>query len=41
MVRLVGKGFFEVEKMPDKRFVVEMGDVVIKNLCIFAFELEL
>ena len=26
-VRLVGKGFFEVEKMPDKRFVVEMGDV--------------
>ena len=28
-VRLVGKGFFEVEKMPDKRFVVEMGDVQV------------
>ena len=31
-VRLVGKGFFEVEKMPDKRFVVEMGDVQVSVL---------
>ena len=31
-VRLVGKGFFEVEKMPDKRFVVEMGDVQLSVL---------
>ena len=28
----VGKVFFEVEKMPDKRFVVEMGDVQVSVL---------